>query len=122
MSLFALPVTVSDLTTLQQGIEFSTDTVEATAEAAAINSGAQTVFAYAAELINANLPFSQVAMATTALMFGETATTAVLQNISLNFLPSQVAVASATLTWLFLPLRRRVWRWRDCLDSRRSLH
>ena len=95
MSLFALPVTVSDLTTLQQGIEFSTDTVEATAEAAAINSGAQTVFAYAAELINANLPFSQVAMATTALMFGETATTAVLQNISLNFLPSQVAVASA---------------------------
>ena len=77
MSLFALPVTVSDLTTLQQGIEFSTDTVEATAEAAAINSGAQTVFAYAAELINANLPFSQVAMATTALMFGETATTAV---------------------------------------------
>ena len=64
MSLFALPVNVSDLTALQQGIEFSTDTTEATAKAAAINSGAETVFAYAAELIDANLPYSQVAMAT----------------------------------------------------------
>ena len=88
-------MTVSDLTTLQQGIEFSTDTIEATAQVGAINNGAETVFTYAAELINANLPFSQVAMATTALMFSETATTAILGNISSNFLPAQVALANA---------------------------
>ena len=34
MSLFALPVTVSDLTTLQSGIQFFTNTAEATTEGA----------------------------------------------------------------------------------------
>ena len=50
MSLFALPVTVADLTQLQAGIEFFTNTAEATAEAAAINApgATETVFTYAA--------------------------------------------------------------------------
>ena len=53
MSLNALPVTVSDLTQLQQGVEFFTNTSEATTEAAAINApgATETVFTYAARLI-----------------------------------------------------------------------
>ena len=64
---------------------------------AAINApgSSQTVFTYAAALLNTNLSFSQVAMATTALMFSATATTATLGNISTNFLPEQVSVANA---------------------------
>jgi hypothetical protein len=95
MSLFNLPVTESDLTTLQQGIEFSTNTAEATSKTSAINNGAETVFAYAVELLNANLSFSQVAMATTALMLGATASTTTLSNISTLFLPQQVQNAIA---------------------------
>ena len=54
MSLTALPVTVSDLTTLQSGIQFFTNTAEATTEAAAINApgATETVFTYAARLIS----------------------------------------------------------------------
>jgi hypothetical protein len=57
MSLTALPVSVSDLTQLQQGVQFSTNTAEATAEAAAINApgSTQSVFTYAAGLIQANI-------------------------------------------------------------------
>ena len=64
---------------------------------AAINApgSSQTVFTYAAALLNTNLSFSQVAMATTALMFSATATTATLGNISTNFLPEQVSLANA---------------------------
>ena len=64
---------------------------------AAINApgSSQTVFTYAAALLNTNLSFSQVAMATTALMFSATATTATLDNISTNFLPAQVSLANA---------------------------
>jgi hypothetical protein len=40
MSLFALPISVSDLTQLQQGIEFFTDTNEATTEAGQITNPA----------------------------------------------------------------------------------
>jgi hypothetical protein len=62
MSLTALPVSVSDLTNLQQGIQFFTNTAEATAEAAAINApgSTQSVFTYAATLLNDNLSTSQV--------------------------------------------------------------
>ena len=71
---------------------FQTSGANQAAVAAAINApgSTSTVFTYAASLLNANLSFSQVAMATTALMLGATASTATLDNISTNFLPAQV--------------------------------
>ena len=52
MSLFALPVTMADLTQLQLGIQFFTNNAEATAEVATINAGTDTVSAYANKLLN----------------------------------------------------------------------
>ena len=93
MSLFALPVTVSDLTTLQQGITFSTDTAAATAEAAQINNGADTVCNYAVRLLNSQISGSQVAMAVDLLMFGVTDNVAELSKLTNQFLPAQAANA-----------------------------
>ena len=103
MSLFALPVTVADLTQLQQGIEFFTNTAEATAEAAAINApgATETVFTYAAQLIQNNISLSQVAMADTALMEGATVAVGDTRDPEYpdvprtQFLPAQVATAIA---------------------------
>ena len=104
MSLTALPVTVSDLTNLQQGIQFFTNTAEATAEAALINAntpGGPTVYSYAAQLLASNISLSQVAMADSALMEGATiavgnATTPnTLTLFTTVFLPAQVANAIA---------------------------
>src|SRR6478672_816156 len=95
MSLSALPVTVSDLTTLQSGVEFLTNPSEANAEAAAINApgATETVFTYAAKLIQQNISLSQVAMADFALMTGATDGTAHLGAIATQFLPAQVTHA-----------------------------
>src|SRR6476646_7726492 len=93
MSLFALPVTVSDLTTLQQGITFATDTAAATAEAAQINNGADTVYNYAVRLLNSQISGSQVAMAVDSLMFGVTDNVAELSKLTNQFLPAQAANA-----------------------------
>ena len=104
MSLTALPVTVTDLTQLQQGIQFFTNTAEATAEAALINAntpGGPTVYSYAAQLLSSNISLSQVAMADSALMEGATiavgnATTPnTLTLFSTVFLPGQVTNAIA---------------------------
>jgi hypothetical protein len=103
MSLFALPVTVADLTTLQLGVEFFSNTAEATAEAAAINApgATETVFTYAARLIQNNISLAQVAMADSALMEGTVAAgtppgaTNTLTLFSTVFLPPQVANAIA---------------------------
>jgi len=104
MSLFALPVTVSDLTTLQSGIQFFTNTAEATAEVGSINAPGTTtdsVFIYASKLIQNNISLSQVAMAVSALMeggtiaVGNTTTPNTLTLLSTQFLPGQVAVALA---------------------------
>jgi hypothetical protein len=43
MSLYALPVSVSDLTQLQLGLEFSINTTEATTEVGLINQQTATV-------------------------------------------------------------------------------
>jgi hypothetical protein len=103
MSLFALPVTVSDLTNLQQGIEFFTNTAEATAQAAVINTPgtSSSVFIYATQLLANNISLSQVAMADTAIMeggtvaVGNTTTSNTLTFLSTQFLPNQVTVAIA---------------------------
>ena len=70
MSLFVTPVTTGDMTTLQNGIQFFTNTSEAITEAAGIEAGADTVQAYAGRLLAANASLSQVAMADTGLMYG----------------------------------------------------
>jgi hypothetical protein len=84
MSLFALPVSASDLTQLQLGIEFFTDTTEATTEAGQITNppSTPTVYSYAVQLLATNpatmhadvkqISISQVAMAVDSLMFGVT--------------------------------------------------
>ena len=104
MSLTALPVSVSDLTTLQQGVEFFTNSNEATAQAAAINSPGTTtssVFIYTAQLLQNNIGLSQVAMAVSAIgeggtiAVGNTTTPNTLTFLSTQFLPAQVAVAIA---------------------------
>jgi len=103
MSLFALPVTVSDLTTLQSGIQFFTNTAEATTEVGSINANQpnDSVFIYATKLLANNISLSQVAMATSALMEGGTipvgnATTSnTLTLLSTVFLPGQVQFALA---------------------------
>jgi len=93
MSLYALPVTVSELETLQLGIEFYTNVPEATSEAAAINAGSTTVLAYAESLLASNVALSQVAMGVDSLMFGATDTLTELTKLSTVVLPPQVALA-----------------------------
>jgi hypothetical protein len=90
MSLYTLPVSVSDLVQLQLGIEFFPDTTEATTEAAAINAGTDTVGNYASALLAKNISLSQVAMAVDSLMFGVTDNTTELTKLAIQFLPPQV--------------------------------
>jgi hypothetical protein len=91
MSLFALPVTVGDLTQLQTGIEFFTNTTEATTQAASINAGTQTVAGYAQQLIDNNIALSQVVAAVDSLMFGVVDTQAEMTALTTGFLPAQLA-------------------------------
>ena len=95
MSLYALPVTINDITLVQSQIEFFTDTAEAQQEVTLINSGSQTVFGYATELLQNNLPFSQVAMAMDSYMFGVATNIGEVGKLSTQFLPAQVAHAIA---------------------------
>jgi hypothetical protein len=95
-SLYALPITVGDLTTLQLGIEAFTNVTEATSVAAAIDAvpAGQTVASYADLLILNNLPLSQVAMAVDALMFGAVDKVAEFTKLSTGFLPPQLSNAA----------------------------
>jgi hypothetical protein len=95
MSLYALPVSTSDLTQLQLGIEFFTNVPDATDEAALINAGRDTVQNYANPLLFHNISLSQVAMAVDSLMFGVTDNTTELTKLATQFLPAQVANAVA---------------------------
>lgn len=97
MSLFALPVSVSDLTQLQRGIEFFSNVAEATTEQGLITNppNTPTVFTYATDLLVRNVSLSQVAMAVDSLMFGVTDNLVELAKLATQFLPAQVANASA---------------------------
>jgi hypothetical protein len=97
MSLFALPVSASDLTQLQQGIEFFTDTNEAATQVGLINAPTptSTVYSYAALLLANNISLSQVVMAVDSLMFGQTDSVSELTKLSTQFLPAQVSHAVA---------------------------
>src|SRR6516225_6106363 len=97
MSLFALPVSASDLNDLQFGIEFFTNPTEATNEAALITNppNTATVVSYALQLLANNISLSQVAMAVDSLMFGQTDNTTELAKLSTQFLPAQASHAVA---------------------------
>jgi hypothetical protein len=74
MGLTVAPVSLADITQLQQGITFTTDAAGAAAALAAINATppTQTVYGYAVQLLASNISLSQVAMADSALMEGGT--------------------------------------------------
>ena len=95
MPLNALPVTPDELEDLQFGLTFNTNTGQATSQAALINldNGVDTVASYAAALLNANIATSQVAMATTCLMWGETQDPAFLDNTASVAAPLFIALA-----------------------------
>jgi hypothetical protein len=95
MSLYTLPVSVSDLTQLQLGIEFFTNPAEATTEAGLIANPPNTVYSYAVQLLGNNISLSQVTMAVDSLMFGTTENVTELTKLSTQFLPAQVANAVA---------------------------
>jgi hypothetical protein len=97
MSLYARPVSPSDLTQLQLGIEFLTDSNEANAEASQITDppNLPTIYSYAGQLLARNISLSQVAMAVDSLMFGVTDKITELTKLATGFLPPQVANASA---------------------------
>jgi hypothetical protein len=106
-SLLALPVTATDLTVLQQGVQASTNPAEATTVATQIDNvpavGGQTVFSYATQLLNANAAFTVDIMATDSLMQGGTPTAGPLlmptspanelQNLAVSYLPNQAKFA-----------------------------
>jgi hypothetical protein len=104
MSLYDVPVSVDDLLMLQQGLQFFTNTAEASpAEVAAINTpgDTQSVLTYAASLLEANVSLSQVAMGVSAfaeegtIAVGNSTTPNTLAFLSTQFLPGQVAYANA---------------------------
>ena len=95
MSLFALPVSLSDIENLQKGIEFQTNVPEATLEVGLINAGTTTVQAYANQLILNMAPLSQVVMAVDSLMSGLVQSEAEMTNLTVNFLPAQLAFFNA---------------------------
>jgi hypothetical protein len=106
MSVFALPVSAADIAQVETGIQFfTTSAANQAAVAAAINApgATQTVFTYAASLLTANFPYSQVAMAATALMLGGTASTATLANISNNFLNGPTGQVANAIKFGFDP-------------------
>jgi hypothetical protein len=98
MSLYYVPVSVGDLTQLQLGIEFFSNTIEAITEAALITNPPHTatVSSYANQLLANNISLSQLAMAVDSLMSGVTDNVTELTKLSTQFLPPQVAAAVAS--------------------------
>jgi len=93
----------SPISALQQGVQFFTNTTEATSEASAINTpgSGQSVFTYAASLLDSNISLSQVAMAVGAiaesgtLAVGAAGTPNTLTHFTMQFLPGQIAFVAA---------------------------
>src|SRR5262245_37711314 len=98
MSLNALPVTSSDITTLQQGLTFTSNAATAQSAANAINAPGSTVtvFTTAATLLGplSSPSLSQIAMGNFAVMTGATDTVAHMTGI-LGFLQSQQAFGAS---------------------------
>jgi hypothetical protein len=103
MSLFALTVTTTDISQLQQGILFTTtNAADISNQVTAINANApapasETVNSYANQLLASVQSTSQVAMGVTALMTGQTQTVATLTTLVTNpaIIPSFVSFALA---------------------------
>ena len=115
MSLYALQVTTSDITALQQGILFTTTSAtDINNQVLAINGGTQTVASYANQLLGSVLNTSQMAMGVTALETNSSQSVATLTNLVANpeIIPSYENFAQAqglnvglsllkTLAWFF---------------------
>ena len=88
MSLYVLPVTSTDISQVQTGILFSTtNQTDINNQVAAINATpnpTETVASYANTLLAQSLTTGQMAMGVTALMTGQSQTTAVLTNLVTN--------------------------------------
>jgi hypothetical protein len=87
MSLYALPVTNSDITALQQGILFTTTSATDVAnQVSSINTPGSTtsVTSYANQLLASVQSSSQAAMGVTALMAGQSQAAATLANLVTN--------------------------------------
>ncbi len=91
MSLFALPVTLTDIENLQQGIEFQTNPAQAAVLEGQINAGTSTVFAAAQQMLLAMEPLSWVVMAVDSLMSDAVQSEAEMTNLTVNFLPAQLS-------------------------------
>ena len=104
MSLTALPVTATDIATLEQGVQFfQSSAANQASVAASINAPGSTtsVFTYTASLLGLTAPsLAQVAMADTAVLEGGTiavgnaTTTNTLTFLATSFLPAQFAVGA----------------------------
>ena len=98
MSLYALQVTTSDITALQQGILFTTTSAtDINNQVLAINGGTQTVASYANQLLGSVLNTSQMAMGVTALETNSSQSVATLTNLVANpeIIPSYENFAQA---------------------------
>ena len=98
MSLYATPVSATDITNLQQGILFTTTgTTDVTNQVNSIAAGNLTVTSYASALLGGVQNTSQMAMAVSALETGATQSVAALTNLVNNpaIIPSYVSFATA---------------------------
>ena len=100
MSLYALQVTTTDITQLQQGILFTTtNATDVANQVSAINApgATQTVNSYANQLLASVQSTSQMAMGVTALETGATPTVATLTNLVTNpgVIPAYVNFAAS---------------------------
>ena len=98
MSLFALQVTSSDITVLQQGILFTTTSAaDINNQVTAINGGTQTVASYANQLLASVQSTSQMAMGVSALETNSSQSVATLTNLVTNpgIIPAYVNFAKA---------------------------
>ena len=100
MSLYALQVTTTDITQLQQGILFTTtNAADVANQVSAINApgATQTVNSYATQLLATVQSITQVAMGVTGLMTAQAETVATLTNLVTNpaIIPTYVSFALA---------------------------
>jgi hypothetical protein len=96
MSIFgpANTVTAADIAGLEDSLQFfQSSAANQQTVAGSIQAGNTTVAAYAAQLLNANISFSQVAMGVSCIELGVAQTTAELDTWSTGFLPAQVTNA-----------------------------
>jgi len=108
MSLYALQVTSSDITALQQGILFTTTSAtDINNQVTAINGGTLTVASYANQLLMSVQDTSQMAMGVSALETNSSQSVATLTKLVTNpgIIPAYVDFAKVHRTVVYAPQR-----------------